>query len=564
MWQGTSIPNAEDTVEYHVYSKQQPTLEELKKKRDMYMNYLNPMYRDHLWQEDSFHLLLCEEGIPHLYGTTRFGDNIEDEWFIVHLLVQLSEKYPELIIKISDSDGQFLLIEAALALPRWVKPENSENRVWLTSGEFHLVPLSRNPMELITLPPGNLSVQTGLRIMQSPPLGVQTKMNEKTQQIIKQRISDAVQKQRQAIHWACCYLPKNVAYLLHNNPQLVSKAVLAYYHRDHLQIRKCRELRKFTDTICEPTLIRFTRTLYAQLIRQPLNIKPKGLKDIPKDRSDPSYNYITNGYKLLCGLEILYWESYQTRNKTSKQMRRYGDIYKEIDEQLEIGKKSAYVHSIEFPEKEDSDNWLNVSPEEVNDILLQKQQELETYFEQRKKNTFSEPQNDKIPEDNLFDKVVGDMKMFMNRVSDCTGIEHEDSLQHSSDNDEHDFESNLHNNINSFMELLRNTKTNSSLEDPLSSDEDEEFYAVDSEDSTEKDPLMMEIMEKMDLELQKTHLSQSFEKVPEESPDTDLNEEKLSPVDVNLNLVKNFLESYAEEHGEIGPVSTILNSLQHQ
>ena len=35
-----------------------------------------------------------------------------------------------------DSDGEFLLIEAAEALPSWVKPTNSENRV-------RLFPLSR-------------------------------------------------------------------------------------------------------------------------------------------------------------------------------------------------------------------------------------------------------------------------------------------------------------------------------------------------------------------------------------------------------------------------------------
>jgi hypothetical protein len=28
-----------------------------------------------------------------------------------------------------DSDGEFLLIEAAEALPSWVRPSNSENRV---------------------------------------------------------------------------------------------------------------------------------------------------------------------------------------------------------------------------------------------------------------------------------------------------------------------------------------------------------------------------------------------------------------------------------------------------
>jgi hypothetical protein len=40
-----------------------------------------------------------------------------------------------------DNDGQFLLIEAALALPRWLKPETAANRVWLRRGRLHVLPL---------------------------------------------------------------------------------------------------------------------------------------------------------------------------------------------------------------------------------------------------------------------------------------------------------------------------------------------------------------------------------------------------------------------------------------
>lgn len=36
-----------------------------------------------------------------------------------------------LVIRLEDSDGQFLLIEAAHFLPKWLKPETSENRVRL-------------------------------------------------------------------------------------------------------------------------------------------------------------------------------------------------------------------------------------------------------------------------------------------------------------------------------------------------------------------------------------------------------------------------------------------------
>jgi hypothetical protein len=37
-----------------------------------------------------------------LWGAVRFGDNIEDEWFVVALLVRISEQYPALSIQVRD------------------------------------------------------------------------------------------------------------------------------------------------------------------------------------------------------------------------------------------------------------------------------------------------------------------------------------------------------------------------------------------------------------------------------------------------------------------------------
>jgi len=46
-------------------------------------------------------LHLCLEGsVPvHLFGSTCYGDNVEDEWFIVFLLTELSKEFPELVIR---------------------------------------------------------------------------------------------------------------------------------------------------------------------------------------------------------------------------------------------------------------------------------------------------------------------------------------------------------------------------------------------------------------------------------------------------------------------------------
>lgn len=54
---------------------------------------------------------------------------MEDEWWIVWLLQQISLKWTDAVIEIHDSDGQFLLIEAAEALPGWLNPDNADNRV---------------------------------------------------------------------------------------------------------------------------------------------------------------------------------------------------------------------------------------------------------------------------------------------------------------------------------------------------------------------------------------------------------------------------------------------------
>jgi len=48
----------------------------------------------------------------------------------VYLLRELTAKYTDLVVRVVDSDGEFLLVEAADNLPKWAaKPENCVNRV---------------------------------------------------------------------------------------------------------------------------------------------------------------------------------------------------------------------------------------------------------------------------------------------------------------------------------------------------------------------------------------------------------------------------------------------------
>lgn len=72
--------------------------------------------------------LTCE-GLSFLHGSTNFGDSIEDEWLVVYLLRELSRQFSNGWVRVIDSDGEFLLVEAAEALPKWLNPEVAENRV---------------------------------------------------------------------------------------------------------------------------------------------------------------------------------------------------------------------------------------------------------------------------------------------------------------------------------------------------------------------------------------------------------------------------------------------------
>lgn len=88
------------------------------------------LLKDYIWQRDGFHLEITkEDGTTALRGRTNFGDSIEDEWVVVYMLRELSRKHTDIWVRVVDSDGQFLLVEAAGALPEWLEPDVADNRV---------------------------------------------------------------------------------------------------------------------------------------------------------------------------------------------------------------------------------------------------------------------------------------------------------------------------------------------------------------------------------------------------------------------------------------------------
>ena len=75
----------------------------------------------------------------YISGTLRYGDSVDDEWFLVSLLLRFSELEPTVAVSCVDSDGQFMLIEAANSLPSWMTPETCASSVWIRAGKVQVV-----------------------------------------------------------------------------------------------------------------------------------------------------------------------------------------------------------------------------------------------------------------------------------------------------------------------------------------------------------------------------------------------------------------------------------------
>lgn len=118
---------ADDTVRYHLFPKLAENANvklQLEDKLESYTAKLFPLIASYIWQDEPFNLGVVEaqrgacsgflppspvnqnfffgflDGMPpHLEGITYFGDNVEDEWFVVYLLQQLTKEDQDLVVK---------------------------------------------------------------------------------------------------------------------------------------------------------------------------------------------------------------------------------------------------------------------------------------------------------------------------------------------------------------------------------------------------------------------------------------------------------------------------------
>ncbi|KAG7379867.1 hypothetical protein PHYPSEUDO_008055 [Phytophthora pseudosyringae] len=507
--------------------------------------------RGFLWHKHRFHLrVVTTSGRYILSGRTSVGDAIMDEWVVAKLVFDITAKFPGVVGRIADSDGEFLLIESAEALPDWVTPEDSDRRVFVLDGKLHIAPpaaASKRGKE------GDLFDEDAL--LQVLDSSVRTEASAAVQRLIQHKLDEVPTYLRDNRHRLRCLLPEKVAWVVVANGELVGPAVDAFYYREPQQAGlvcgKMAALMPAEEAVVEHS-VAFSRAMFAQLKQQEF-FPPK-----PFLRRDARYRVLESakqgegnahpdaqaadiGVKLACGLELLY---------AGGGKDQLGRPWKQvIDEALQ--RTDAKLSTLPIG-PDDDDSWLYLHP----DTLESQLQRAAMAGASSAPGGADELQN-----------MAAMFGKFVDGVSGVEGVEGAEPVQFD---------------MSSFMDILNGQgASGAGLDAPWGEhfmDEDEPSQS-DSDDEAEKndeDVAMDEAIAEMEAELAGTKVAKSFSRFEEldddekaspahqEDDPTEVGSASFSstkPLDLDYNLLSNLLESFASQEGHAGPVSNILNEM---
>ncbi|KAF8587285.1 SGT1-domain-containing protein [Ramaria rubella] len=324
---------AEDTLQYAIHPSpsfsDKPAVTALATIIDSHVSSLLPK---HIWHRDAFEVKVVEQPQKRntciIEGHMRVGDCVDDEWCVVWLLRDISERW-DVVVSVFDSDGEFLLIEAAEHLPAWITPSNSYNRVWIYSGRLHIVPLqyvsSFNTERERRVPTGGesddedgendssdyLSMVDAIELVRNAKVDTLAALD--IEQAAFRKTEGYPEVASQHLHRTKAYIPSDIALALSTHPALVQKATEAFYTRDALQLRAVTRMSRFLPGSAILTTVAMTRTAYAQLMGQRF-LPPKVFGPWSAKEDTPEWKWRDIGMKIACGFEIVYQETKGGKN----------------------------------------------------------------------------------------------------------------------------------------------------------------------------------------------------------------------------------------------------------
>ena len=370
-----SLP--EDCVDYTIYIidtklKDLELRNQLREVQKGAEKLTRDLLKEYIWQRDPFRLSFERDSERScLHGRTNYGDSVDDEWLIVYILRELSREFSETWTRVADTDGQFLLIEAANALPVWLNPELADFRVWINDGRLLIIPLDepggKSRQKNVAL--DHISLGGALEWIANPDRKLQHSMKIETEAFF--RLGRYPQQIKDSLYHACVTVPRYIAYLLHSKASFISPAIEAFYLRDSIALRTLRKTieggKSFTPGELVTMSVTFTKVGYAQLRGQQFAAPHRWATIINNAENERARTWAENGMKITCGFEMLLTDSMNQDKQAVREMKL-------LIEDLEAG--VAAIPSNEevrgWGLRDDDESWLDIDFNEFEKKLAGK------------------------------------------------------------------------------------------------------------------------------------------------------------------------------------------------
>ncbi|KAI8003725.1 hypothetical protein LOK49_LG08G00175 [Camellia lanceoleosa] len=550
----------DDTVFYSIFpdfssnnsqSPKNPTTTQLQSLHLQILHSLSPYTSDYIWQHEPFTLSLStatstcicssqhqqqhQQLFPHLHGKVRFGDNLEDEWFVVFLLFQVSS---------TSLTFQFVSGTPMVRVPVSVAQVLKHEPCLISLAVEAFYDRDIDSMKYAAKMDKFLSNGSGEEIVQ-----------------VSVRMSRAMYAQlvQQTFQAPKCYpMPPRSDTSVYVEAELGMKIACGFEMM--YRLRQQREGLEGNGTAWEAFKESLERSGYFD-----------GLLPGSKE------------YRRLMENAQEYYRNSSLYSKASEMMSA---PVRRIDEILALPYSADDFRGQVLPSSDD-DSWLYNGEDELNAALLERQKEMELYNSKHNGKQKSKEQQDSGPsfDKNSDDFGLGDiaksMQAFVHKMSSYKGAE----VPGNRNPEAVGFD------VDRFMEDIKSvmgcqapedTRSNVDTGEGSSSDmdfdesEDESDMEPSENNEEEGDTFMRSYSDALNEELKTTTLDKSFVRaesvnknegtsnakeaidVHGKSNATEGMDEEFTPVDVDVNLVKSFLDSFSSQQGLPGPASNLL------
>lgn len=219
--------------------------------------------------------------------------------------------------------------------------------------------------------------------------------------------------------------------------------------------------------------------------------------------------------------------------------------------------KPELIRSQKSLATEDSEEWLLISSEELDDMLKKRYGQT---------SVITTPSDSKA-----LSSILSD---FLDKKSEFDGVEVEEPPKSKGKSKKSKLKTgNIDFNPDEFQSAMQNLLEIVIPEDKWESNSEDEMSSYGHEDDLERNLEDMtnnfgqnrsefdDYLDEMDRELSRTKIGSSFERASKVNLDDFDDIEDFKPVDIDTNTVKNMLESYRAQMGTSGPASNMLGAL---